>query len=89
MITALLLLPVLAILLWLYWYLLPGRRWQAADTLSVLGVLLLTAVWIWLIGGMSFPHESAMWPEIISMVGAYGILITGLGVVLFWRRQRG
>lgn len=89
MITALLLMPVVAVLLWLYWYLLPGRKWKAKDTVSVVCVLLLTAAWIRWIAGMSFPHESAMWPQIISMVGAYGILIIGLGAVLSWRRGRG
>lgn len=88
MITALLLLPVLAILLWLYRYLLPARKWKTVDTLLVLGVLLLAAMWIWQVGRMSFPHESAMWPEIIKMVGAYGILIIGLGVALSWRCRR-
>ena len=31
MITGLLLLPVLCILVWLYWYLLPERRWRFRD----------------------------------------------------------
>ena len=87
MITALLLLPVLAILSWLYWYLLPDRIWHTADTLIFTGVMLATAAWILLINRMDFPNAGPLWPQIVSVVGAYALLILGLCIGLIWRRR--
>jgi hypothetical protein len=88
MITALLLLPVFAILTWLYWYLLPGRKWQTIDSMVLAAVVLVTAFYIVLIERIEFPHAGSLWPQIVSVAGAYGILITGLAAGLFWRVRK-
>ena len=89
MITALLLLPVFAILTWLYWYLLPDRIWQMTDTLIFVTVVMVTTAWILLISGMEFPTAGPLWPQIISVVGAYAVLTFGLAIGLIWRRRKG
>ncbi len=87
-VTGLLLLPVVAILIWLYWYLLPARQWLLCDSLILLFLLSGAGGFVFWIGGMSFDGESALWPYIISATGAYGILTLGLAIALAWRRSR-
>ncbi len=87
-VTALLLMPVLAILLWLYWYLLPARKWLFCDSLILLMLLGLAAGFVSWIDRINFDGESPLWPYIISATGAYGILTLGLGAALVWRRYR-
>jgi hypothetical protein len=87
-VTALLLLPVLAILLWLYWYLLPARQWLFCDSVILLILLASAAAFVGWIDRMDFDGESPLWPYIISATGAYGILTLGLGAALAWRRYR-
>ncbi len=88
MITALLLLPVLATLGWLYWYLLPQRRWLLADSLVLVAVIVLTGTYIWWVQQQDFSGAGPLWPQIVSVVGAYAILIIGLSAALLWRRRR-
>jgi len=88
MINALLLLPVFAILVWLYRRMLPGRAWMARDTLWVIAVMLLTVTYIFGVEQMRFPDGGPLWPLIVSMVGGYAILLCGFGAGLWWRRRR-
>ncbi len=88
MITALLLIPVAAVLVWLYWYLLPERKWKLADTLLLGCTVLLVAGYIRVASGAEFEGAGPMYSEIVSMVGAYGLLIAGLSASLWWRRRR-
>ena len=87
MITGLLLLPVLAVLLWLYRYLLPGRRWTWADTMMLAALLALAAAYVAFIGAMDHANAGPLWPQILSVAGAYAILICGLALGLWWRRR--
>lgn len=88
MITALLLIPVACVLVWLYWYLLPQRTWKLADTLLIGSTALVMAGYIRLAGGAEFEGAGPMYSEIVSLAGAYGILIAGLSASLWWRRRR-
>jgi len=88
MVTVLLLLPVFAILVWLYWYLLPARRWLPADSLVMLVLVIGVAVFIRWVEWMDFDAGGPLWPYVVSAAGAYGILIFGLGVALAWRWYR-
>ncbi len=87
MITILLLLPVVGILVWLYWYLLPARRWRVADSVVLAVVLTLAVVFVGFVEGMEFEHAGPMWSFIVAAAGAYGILAIGLSVGLAWRRR--
>jgi hypothetical protein len=89
MITALMLLPVTAILGWLYGYLLPaGVRWNWFDTSLLSGVLLIAGGWI--VWTRSQPVEGAgpVWNELVAAAGAYTLLVCFLGLGLAWRRLR-
>jgi len=86
--TTLLLLPVLAVLLWLYWYLLPARQWLFFDNLILVSLLTCAAAFVVWVDGINFEGESPLWPYIISATGAYAILTLGLGSALAWRRYR-
>jgi len=88
MLTSLLLLPVVAILAWLYWYLLPNRKWLRSDSLVMLLVLSCASGLVVWISGLSFEGESPLWSYIISATGAYLILTLGLALALAWRRTR-
>lgn len=88
MVTALLLLPVVAILVWLYWYLLPSRKWRLADSLILLALLFAAAVFIRWVASMDLSAGGPLWPYIVSAAGAYGIVTLGLGAALAWRWYR-
>jgi len=89
MITGLLLLPVTAILVWLYWYALPGRSWKWVDSAIFLVILVLMAIYVRQLAGVQFEHSGPMYIEIMSVFGAYTILISGFGAALWWRRRQG
>lgn len=88
MVTSLLLLPVAAILVWLYWYLLPARKWRLADSLILVILLFAAVMFIRWVARMDFDAGGPLWPYIVSAAGAYGILTVGLGVALAWRWYR-
>lgn len=88
MLTGLLLLPVLAILVWLYWYLLPARKWKLSDSLILLVLLAIAAAFVITVDRFDFEETSPLWPYIVAAAGAYGILTVGLGVALAWRWRR-
>lgn len=87
MITGLLLLPVATVLIWLYWILLPDRRWTLLDTFLLAGVVLLVAIYIRVAGSAEYEGAGPMYPEIVSMAGSYGIFLGGLSFALWWRRR--
>jgi hypothetical protein len=87
MITVLLLLPVLAILGWLYWYLLPGRSWKSIDSLIAASVTGLCGLYIVSAARWNFDDAGPLWGQIVSVVGAYAILVAGFSAGLFWRKK--
>ena len=87
MITAFLLLPVLAILLWLYAYLLPQRgKLKFFDFALFVAVILMASAYVQFVQQISWVNAGPMWPDLVSAVGAYAILLGGLAAGLFWRR---
>jgi len=89
MITAFLLLPVLAILLWLYAYLLPQRgKLKLFDFILFAIVIMLASFFVHFVKQVNWIEASPMWPDLVSAVGAYAILLGGLAGGLFWRRYR-
>jgi len=88
MVTALLLLPVVTILVWLYWYLLPVRRWLLSNSLFLLLLLAAATAFVTWVERMNFDADGPLWPYIVSTGGAYGILTVGLGAALAWRWYR-
>ena len=90
MITAFLLAPVLAILIWLYSYLLPQRgKLRFFDYLLFTVVILVSAVFVHFAMQLDWHDAGPLWPELVSAVGAYAILLGGLAAGLFWRRYNG
>jgi hypothetical protein len=85
--TALLLLPVAAILVWLYWFLLPGRKWLLVDSGFLLMLFFLVVMYLYFVSGLDFESAGPLWPYIVSTAGAYGILLLGFALALYWRRQ--
>jgi hypothetical protein len=85
MLTVLLLLPVFLVLIWLYWYLLPGRSWKGADSLILLSLAGLIAFFLAAIESLHLEDGGPLWPYIVSATGAYGILTLGLGLALALR----
>ena len=92
MITALLLSPVIGILLWLYWYLLPvdaerAGRWRWMDTV-LLGVLVLLAFgFVRFAMHADYAGAGPIWPVLVSTVGTYAIFAAGLAAGLILRRS--
>lgn len=90
MTTAILLAPVLAILLWLYSYLLPQRgKLKIFDYALFTVVILISAVFVNFAMQLDWQDVGPIWPELVSAVGAYAILLAGLAAGLFWRRYKG
>ena len=88
MITAFLLLPVLAVLLWLYWYLLGEQRpWNLFDSVLLLILLAVSVAWHFYILGQDWQGAGPLWPQVLSVMGAYGILAIGLALGLWWRKR--
>lgn len=88
MITAFLLLPVMGVLTWLYWYLLPqGRRWRRFDSLLFLALILMAIFFVHVVRRVEWSGGGPLWPDLVSAVGAYVILAGGLAAGLAWRRR--
>jgi len=87
-VTALVLAPVVAILVWLYWYLLPARKWLLMDSLVLLLLLLGAAAFVNWVERMDLEAGGRLWPYIVSATGAYGIFTIGLATALAWRWYR-
>jgi len=90
MITGFLLAPVLAILLWLYAYLLPQRgKLQSFDYLLLIIVLLVATVFVYFVNQKEWHDAGPLWANLVAATGAYVILLGGLAAGLCWRRYRG
>jgi hypothetical protein len=90
MITAFLLLPVLAILLWLYARLLPQRgKLIFFDYTLFVCVILFASIQVHLVKRVDWVGAGPTWPDLVSAVGAYIIILGGLAAGLCWRRYRG
>ena len=89
MITALMLLPVSAVLTWIYGYLLPERwRWTVADALWLSLALLLGAGWIFWARAHPFAGSGPVYGDLVAAAGAYPIFVAVLAAGLTWRRAR-
>lgn len=91
MITALLLLPVVSILFWLYWYCLPmdpekKGRWRWMDSLLVLILAFLAERVVGIAMNAEYENAGPMWPELVSAVSAYAVFAIGLASGLALRR---
>lgn len=91
MLTALLLLPVVTILVWLYWYCLPTDpsrtgRWRWMDSILLLILAFLAYRFVATALNAEYEHASPMWPELVSITGAYAIFAIGLASGLTLRR---
>jgi len=87
MITVLLLLPVSAVLAWVYRLALPGGQgWSRFDTVLLLALAVLAGAWCaWCLAG---DHAGAgpVYGDVLAAAGAYPIIAAGLGLGLAWRR---
>ena len=88
MITALMLVPLTAVLTWIYGYLLPERwRWTPFDALCLLAALLLGAGWIWWASSDPFADSGPVFGDLVAAAGAYPIFAACLALGLAWRRK--
>lgn len=87
MVTAFILLPVAATLTWLYWYLLPERKWRLNDTVILLLVIAVTTGYVQFVDNIDFDGSGPLWPYVVSAAGAYCIFTLGLSFALAWRRR--
>lgn len=92
MITVALLLPVLAVLTWLYWLALPrhgGKRlgWQRFDSLLWMVLVVAAGAFVNWARGVGDAAGGPAWPYLLSAVGAYAILAIGLAGGLAWRHR--
>jgi hypothetical protein len=89
MITALLLVPVTAVLAWLYRRALPGHgAWRGFDTVVLCAVASLALAWVAWARSIRFADAGPIFPELLAAAGAYPIIVLGLAAGLTWRRVR-
>ena len=91
MITAFLLTPLVAVLVWIYWYLLPkedhqASRWHWVDSMLLAFLTLMAGGFVWLSMHSEGEVVVPIWPEVVSAVGVYFIFTFGLSAGLAWRR---
>ena len=92
MITAFLLTPVVAVLVWIYWCLLPKEdhqvcRWLWVDSMLMVFLTLMAGGFVWLSMHSEGEAVGPIWPEVVSAVGVYFIFTIGLSTGLAWRRS--
>jgi hypothetical protein len=89
MITAFLLLPVIAILFWLYSRFLPQRgKLILFDYGLFVLVILLASTLVYLVEQVEWVDAGPIWPQVLAAVGAYVVVLGGLAAGLGWRRYR-
>lgn len=89
MITALLLVPVTAVLAWLYGRALPaGRRWSIFDSALLVTVASLAVAWVGWARSAVYQDAGPIFPELVAAAGAYPIVVCGFAAGLAWRRLR-
>jgi hypothetical protein len=87
MITALMLLPVTAVLTSIYGYLLPDRWcWTVFDALWLSVALLLGVGWIVWARAHPFAGSGPVYGDLVAAAGAYPIFVAVMAVGLAWRR---
>jgi hypothetical protein len=88
-ITAFLLLPVTAVLAWLYrWFLPRGDGWSGFDSAVLLVVAALAVAWVGWARTAVYHDAGPIFPELVAAAGAYPIIAGGLAAGLAWRRSR-
>ena len=87
MTTAFLLLPVAAVLAWIYRQALPvGDRLTAVD-MGVFGLVgALVTAWVLWAKQAEFADAGPVYGELVAAAGAYPIMVAGLAAGLTWRR---
>jgi hypothetical protein len=86
MTTAFLLLPVAAVLAWIYRRALPTDGWTLLDA-AVFGVVgVLVSAWVLWASQAEFHGGGPVYDELVSAAGGYPIMVAGLAVGLTWRR---
>lgn len=81
-------LPLTAVLTWIYRYLLPEpRRWTMFDSLWLVAALLLAAGWIYWASGNRFAGSGPVFGDLVAAAGAYPIFAACLALGLAWRRR--
>jgi hypothetical protein len=89
MITALLLLPVVGVLVWIYGYLLPRRwGWSRFDLLVISAALLLAFAWSVWMSSFEFEGAGPIFGHLAAVAGAYPIILSVLAAGLSWRRHK-
>ena len=90
MITALVLLPVTAVLVWLYGYFLPQRwDWSRFDAALLMSVISLAVLWIRWIRALEFADAGPVFSELVAAAGGYTIIVIAFATGLAWRRAGG
>jgi hypothetical protein len=88
-ITAFLLLPVTAVLAWLYGCFLPrAQGWSGFDCGLLLAVAALAGAWVGWARSAVYHDAGPIFPELVAAAGAYPIIVGGLAAGLAWRRSR-
>jgi hypothetical protein len=87
MTTAFLLLPVAAVLAWIYRQALPrGEGWSLFDV-AVFGIVgMLVSAWVVWTTQAEFQGGGPVYDELVSAAGGYPIMVAGLAAGLTWRR---
>jgi hypothetical protein len=88
MVTALLLLPVVCVLIWVYGYLLPQRwAWSRFDLGLIVLALALAAGWTGWMRTAQFDGGGPIFGHLAAMAGAYPIVLACLAAGVGWRRR--
>ena len=89
MTTVLLLLPVAAVLIWLYRRCLPvAGGWTGFDSVLVGFLAALVVAWAFWAPKAEYANAGPVFGELVAVAGAYPILLGGLGLGLAWRHAR-
>jgi len=86
--TLLLLMPVAAVLVWIYRYLLPEESgWTRFDLVLFVALTVLATCWVAWVMGTPLDGAGPLWPYVLSAIGVYCILVLGMAAGLAWRRR--
>lgn len=89
MTTALLLLPVAAVLAWIYSRALPGGTGWGVFDIALFGLTAIAvATWVSWAAATEFSGAGPIYAELVAAAGAYPILLAGFALGLGWRHLR-
>ena len=89
MTTALLLLPVAAVLAWIYHRALPGEAgWGLFEAMLFGLTALAVAAWVAWAATAEFSDAGPVYGQLVAAAGAYPILLAGFALGLGWRHLR-